>query len=74
MPAVFDRRFDLPESLHVGAMSFQCVIFYSLSPFLEEHHRLVWTPDPSGRTRKGLGNNLARKRLECWNAIVFKSC
>ena len=44
-------------------VSFQCVIFYLLSPFLEEHHRLVWTPDPSGHTRKGLGNNLARKRL-----------
>ena len=24
---------------------------------------LVWIPDPSGRTRKGLGNNLARKCL-----------
>ena len=24
---------------------------------------LVWTPDPSGRERKGLGNNLARKCL-----------
>ena len=30
--------------------------------------RLVWTPDPSGRAKKGLGNNLARKCLECWNA------
>ena len=31
---------------------------------------LVWTPDPSGRARKGLGNNLARKCLERWNAAV----
>ena len=31
---------------------------------------LVWTPDPSGHTRKGLGNNLARKCLERWNAAV----
>ena len=31
---------------------------------------LVWTPDPSGRVRKGLGNNLARKCLEHWNAAV----
>ena len=31
---------------------------------------LVWTPDPSGRARKGLGNNLAQKCLECWNAAV----
>ena len=31
---------------------------------------LVWTPDPSGRARKGLGNNLARKCLERWNATV----
>ena len=32
--------------------------------------RLVWTPDPSGHARKGLGNNLARKCLERWNAAV----
>ena len=25
--------------------------------------RLVWTPDPSGHARKGLGNNFARKCL-----------
>ena len=31
---------------------------------------LVWTPDPSGRARKGLVNNLARKCLERWNAAV----
>ena len=31
---------------------------------------LVWTPDPSGHARKGLGNNLARKCLERWNAAV----
>ena len=31
---------------------------------------LVWTPDPSGCVRKGLGNNLARKCLERWNAAV----
>ena len=31
---------------------------------------LVWTPDPSGHARKGLGNNLARKCLECRNAAV----
>ena len=24
---------------------------------------IVWTPDPSGHARKGLGNNLARKCL-----------
>ena len=33
-------------------------------------YRVVWTPDPSGRARKGLGNNLARKCLERWNAAV----
>ena len=32
--------------------------------------QLVWTPDPSGCVRKGLGNNLAQKFLECWNAGV----
>ena len=32
--------------------------------------QLVWTPDPSGHVRKGLGNNLAQKFLECWNAGV----
>ena len=32
--------------------------------------RIVWTPDPSGRARKGLGNNLAWKCLERWNAAV----
>ena len=31
---------------------------------------LVWTPDPSGRARKGLVNNLVRKCLEHWNAAV----
>ena len=31
---------------------------------------LVWTLDPSDRARKGLGNNLARKCLEHWNAAV----
>ena len=31
---------------------------------------LVWTPDPSGHVRKGLGNNLAQKCLERWNAAV----
>ena len=31
---------------------------------------LVWTPDPSSRAKKGLGNNLARKCLERWNAAV----
>ena len=31
---------------------------------------IVWTPDPSGRARKGLGNNLARKCLQRWNAAV----
>ena len=31
---------------------------------------VVWTPDPSGRARKGLGNNFARKCLEHWNAAV----
>ena len=40
------------------------------------HHKallsvyVVWTPDPSGRVRKGLGNNFAWKCLECWNAAV----
>ena len=28
---------------------------------------VVWTPDPSGRTRKGLGKNLAWKCLEHWS-------
>ena len=37
---------------------------------LQRGQRLVWTPDPSGRARKGLGNNLARKCLERWNAAV----
>ena len=31
---------------------------------------LVWTPDPSGHARKGLGNNITRKCLERWNAAV----
>ena len=31
---------------------------------------IVWTPDPSGHARKGLGNNHARKCLERWNAAV----
>ena len=31
---------------------------------------VVWTSDPSGHARKGLGNNLARKCLEDWNAAV----
>ena len=34
------------------------------------YSNLVWTPDPSGCVRKGLGNNLARKCLEHWNAAV----
>ena len=31
---------------------------------------IVWTPDPSGRVRKCLGNNHAQKCLERWNAGV----
>ena len=31
---------------------------------------LAWTPHPSGRTRKGLGKNLAQKFLEHLNAAV----
>ena len=31
---------------------------------------VVWTPDTLGRARKGLGNNLAQKCLERWNAAV----
>ena len=31
---------------------------------------VVWTPHSSGRTRKGLGNNLAQKFLEHLNAAV----
>ena len=31
---------------------------------------VVWTPDPSGRVRKGLGHDFALKCLECWNAAV----
>ena len=37
---------------------------------LEPALLLVWTPDPSGHVRKGLGNNLAWKCLERWNAAV----
>ena len=44
---------------------------YMLRHYLVFHSPLVvWTPDPSGRARKGLGNNLARKCLERWNAAV----
>ena len=32
--------------------------------------RLVWTSDPFGCVRKGLGNNFARKCLERWSADV----
>ena len=53
----------------IAKVGFRLYVWRTTLPY-QPDSSLVWAPDPSGRARKGLGNNLARKCLERWNAAV----
>ena len=71
---VCDKHWQLATMGHQVPLMFTlkvCAPLYGGEMF---HDVLMWTPDPSGCTRKGLGNNLAQKCLaaNCHRPIMLK--
>ena len=57
--------------LKAGLFVLQCALTESFhAVFSNNPHNTLWSGPQTQPTRKGLGKNLARKCLECWNAAV----